>query len=304
MTAPQASRWEDLDRPPLRVQALRRVLVAPTGPLGRLDVVEQIGSTNAALALAGAQGEQEWPDWSVLVAEHQQAGRGRLGRGWDTPARSALTFSVLLRPREVPLAGWSWLPLLAGVAVVRALRTTAGVPAGLKWPNDVLVPADRATSTGQGSGVHGARKVAGILAEVVPGQEAAAVLGIGLNVTSSLAELPVGSATSLRLCGSASTDRDTLLRAVLRELVEQVGAWRDASGDAVGCGLAAAARELCLTLGLQVRVEMPGRPALLGTAEGIDDDGRLLVRTGDAELVPVAAGDVLHVRDAAAGQAQ
>ncbi len=292
MTAPQASRWEDLDRPPLRVQALRRALVAPAGPLGRLDVVEQIGSTNAALALASAQGEQEWPDWSVLVAEHQQAGRGRLGRVWDTPARSALTFSVLLRPREVPLAGWS------------SLRTTAGVPAGLKWPNDVLVPADRATSTGQGSGVHGARKVAGILAEVVPGQEASAVLGIGLNVTSTWAELPSGTATSLRLCGSASTDRDTLLRAVLRELVEQVGAWRAASGDAVGCGLAAAARELCLTLGLQVRVEMPGRPALLGTAEGIDDDGRLLVRTGDAELVPVAAGDVLHVRDAAAGQAQ
>ncbi len=302
MTAPQASRWEDLDRPPLRVEALRRVLVAPAGPLGRLEVVEQIGSTNADLALASVQGEQQWPDWSVLVAEHQQAGRGRLGRGWQTPARSSLTFSVLLRPREVPLARWSWLPLLAGVAVVRALRSTAGLPAGLKWPNDVLVPSGQGVASGPGSRVHGARKVAGILSEVVAGQ-GAAVLGIGLNVTSTLAELPGGTATSLRLCGSASTDRDTLLRAVLRELVQQVGAWRAADGDAVASGLAAATRELCLTLGMQVRVEMPGHAALLGTAEGIDDDGRLLVRVSSTELVPVAAGDVLHVRDRADGQA-
>ncbi len=288
MPSADGSPWGDLDRPPLRTAALRRALAGPTGPLSRLEVVAATASTNADLASA-ASDAAAWPHLSLLVAEHQQAGRGRLGRTWQTPPRAALTMSLLLRP-QAPRERWPWLPLLAGVAVVRVLREVAGVQAGLKWPNDVLLPARPGEEL---DGPHGAGKVAGLLAEV---SGDAVVVGIGLNVTTRAEELPPGG-TSLREAGAATTDRDTVLRAVARELGEAVLGWEAADGDAVACGLAAATRELCLTLGLPVRVERPGT-ALEGVAEGIDDEGRLLVRTPSGRTEAVAAGDVTHLRDA------
>lgn len=288
-----AGGWVDLDRPPLRADALRRVLVAPHGPLGRLEVVARTGSTNADLVAAAAD-EVGWPELSALVAEHQVGGRGRAGRSWTTGPRAALTVSVLLRPAAPP-ATWSWLPLLVGLGVVRALRDVAGVPAQLKWPNDVVVPGPDGDA---GAGVHGALKVAGVLAEVAG---PAVVVGVGLNVTQTRAELPVPTATSLRIAGAATTDRDTLLRAVLRSVAEQYGRWRDAGGDAIACGVADAVRETCLTLGRAVRVELPGGGSLVGTAEGLDDAGRLLLRTDAGTDHVVAAGDVQHLRDAAQG---
>lgn len=281
------SRFTDLDRPPLSETALRRALVdeaAGAGALARLDVVAEAGSTNADL-LARAGDPGGWPHRSLLVAEHQQAGRGRLDRTWVTPPRAALTLSLLLRP-SAPRGRWGWLPLLAGVAVVRALREGSGVDAGLKWPNDVLLPPRPGTDEGAG-------KVAGLLAQV---EGDVVVLGIGLNVTSTADELPPGG-TSLRLAGAATTDRDTVLRALVRELLRQLDAFESADGDAVTCGLAGAARELCVTLGQAVRVERPGG-ALLGDAEGLDDDGRLLVREPSGALTAVAAGDVVHLRAA------
>lgn len=281
------SRFTDLDRPPLSEPALRRALLdgaAGAAPLARLDVVATAGSTNADL-LARAGDRDGWPHRSLLVAEHQQAGRGRLDRTWVTPPRAALTLSLLLRPRA-PRERWGWLPLLAGVAVVRTLRDVTGVDAGLKWPNDVLLPPRPGTDEGAG-------KVAGLLAQV---DGDAVVLGIGLNVTSGADELPPGG-TSLRLAGAATTDRDTVLRALVRELARLLDAWDGAGGDAVACGLAGAARELCVTLGQPVRVVRPDGD-LLGDAEGLDDDGRLLVRERSGSLTAVAAGDVVHLRRA------
>lgn len=285
------SRFTDLDRPPLSEPALRRALVddaAGAGALARLEVVAEAGSTNADL-LAHAGDPDAWPHRSLLVAEHQQAGRGRLDRTWVTPPRAALTLSLLLRP-SAPRGRWGWLPLLAGVAVVRALREGSGVDAGLKWPNDVLLPPRPGVPEGEGDG---AGKVAGLLAQV---EGDAVVLGIGLNVTSTAEELPPGG-TSLRLAGAAGTDRDTVLRTLVRELLRQLDAFEAADGDAVASGLAGAARELCTTLGQTVRVERPGG-AVLGDAEGLDDDGRLLVREASGALTAVAAGDVVHLRAA------
>jgi BirA family biotin operon repressor/biotin-[acetyl-CoA-carboxylase] ligase len=173
--------------------------------------------------------------------------------------------------------------------VVRTLRSTAGLQAGLKWPNDVLVGP-----------MPGARKVAGILAEVATSRPPALVLGVGLNVTTTESDLPVPTATSLRIEGSATTDRDTLLRALLRELAAVLTRWQEAGGDVVGSGLAAEVREVCLTLGRPVRVELPGGQPLVGVAEELADDGRLVVRTPDG-AVPVPAGDVVHLRDGEAG---
>lgn len=278
MTSP----YRDLDRPPLREADLRRALVAPAGAADpglwrALRVVASTGSTNADLVAAARAGGSEG---SILVAEEQTAGRGRLARGWVAPARSGLTFSVLLRPQRVPPASRGWLPLLAGVAVAEALAGLApDLPVALKWPNDVLAGAEQ-------------RKLGGILVELVGD---AAVVGIGLNVTLRADELPVPTATSLALEG-AQVDRDSLLRAVLRRLASRYRTWLAAGGDPEPSGLRAGYVELCTTLGRTVRVHRPARPELLGTAAGIDAHGQLLVDTADQGRQIIGAGEVLHVR--------
>lgn len=248
-----------------------RSLVTDGGLWRDVTVVPQTGSTNADLLEAARAGAAEG---LVLVAEEQTAGRGRLGRTWSAPAGAALTFSVLLRPADVPPARLGWLPLLTGLAVVSAVREQTAVPASLKWPNDVLV---------------GERKLAGILAEA---QRDAVVVGVGLNVTLSPAELPVPTATSLLIEHAASTDRAALLAAILTELGRRYQAWR---ADPDAPGLRSDYLRWCATIGREVRAELPGGTALTGTAEDVDDAGRLVVRTAES-LVPVGAGDVLHVR--------
>jgi BirA family transcriptional regulator, biotin operon repressor / biotin---[acetyl-CoA-carboxylase] ligase len=264
-----AETW--VDRRPLDVTELRRQLVTAGGLWRDVTVVPQTGSTNADVLEEARAGADEG---LVLVAEEQTAGRGRLGRAWSAPPRAGLIFSVLLRPAAVPPARLGWLPLLTGVAVARAVRDQAGVPAGLKWPNDVLV---------------GERKLAGILAEA---HGDAVVVGVGLNITLSRPELPVPAATSLLIEDAASTDRAALLAAVLTGLARRYQAWRT---DPDGTELRADYLRWSATVGREVRVELPGGARLSGTAEDVDEVGRLVVRTPD-NLVRVGAGDVVHVR--------
>lgn len=267
----------DLARPALDADALRRALVVPAGPYAALDVVAALPSTNTALAAAARDGAA---DRTVLVAEHQSAGRGRAARSWIAPARSGLVLSVLLRPIEVPQARWGWLSLLAGVALCRTISTLGELPAVLKWPNDLLLGVGR-------------RKAAGILAEVVPGP--AVVLGIGLNVTLKADEIGVPEATSLAVEQAACTDRDTLLRALLNNLDRDVRAWCVHGGDPIAAGVREAYLQRCATLGRQVRVELPGQPVLTGTAVDVDIAGRLVVLS-DGRRRALAVGDVTHVR--------
>ena len=280
----------DVERPPLRVGLLRDRLVAPAGPYARLDVVADTGSTNQDLRLAGTAADRV-PDRTVLVAEHQTAGRGRAGRQWLAPPRSGLFFSVLLRPAGVPASRWGWLSLITGVALAAAVAEVTGVDARLKWPNDLLLGADQ-------------RKGAGILAEVAGGEAGpAVVVGIGLNVSLTEAELPVPRATSLQVEGAVDTNRDALLSAVLLELDRVERRWREAGGDVDASGLRERYRGLCATLHREVRVELPGGRPLLGTAVDVDAAGRLVVRPAggpdgepEGEPVAVSAGDVVHVR--------
>lgn len=132
---PRSDRWSDLGRPPLNSASLRRALVREGGLWSSLDVVPVIDSTNTDLAGRA----DRLPEGAVLVAEEQKAGRGRLDRTWSAPARSGLFFSVLLKPGEVPVHHWGWLPLLTGVAVATGLSRAAGVDTALKWPNDLLL---------------------------------------------------------------------------------------------------------------------------------------------------------------------
>ncbi|KUN84643.1 biotin--[acetyl-CoA-carboxylase] ligase [Streptomyces griseoruber] len=280
------SRWSDLDRPPLNATSLRRALVRDGGHGGLyrdLEVVQRTGSTNADLVARAVAGDAD--EGAVLVAEEQTSGRGRLDRRWTAPARSGLFLSVLLRPAEVPVARWGWLPLLTGVAVATGLARAAGVDTALKWPNDLLV-----TVGGE------ERKAGGILAERAG--EDGVVVGVGINVTLRADELPVPQAGSLALAGAVNTDRDPLLRAVLRSLEEWYGRWRAAGGDPAASGLQEAYAAGCATLGREVRAELPGDRSVVGEAVAVDGDGRLVIATRDGVQEPVGAGDVVHLRPA------
>ncbi len=245
--------WSDLDRPPLA--GVRGKPVRVHGGW-RVRVVASTASTIADVIAAARAGEA--PGY-VLVAEQQTAGRGRLDRSWISPARAGLTFSALLTA-----APSSWVPLLGGVAVAQAITDVCGLPATLKWPNDVLV---------------GEHKVAGVLAEVAAAPHGPrVVLGIGINVTTTREELPPDfRATSLRLAGAEVTDRLTLLRAILHELAQ--GATPNDY------------RSSCATLGREVAVHLPDGTVASGVAEQVDEGGRLVV-AGRA----YAAGDVVHLR--------
>jgi BirA family biotin operon repressor/biotin-[acetyl-CoA-carboxylase] ligase len=250
-------------RPPLEGTA--------TTPRWRVEVVEESPSTNAAVGDRFRSGEAEG---LVLAAEHQTAGRGRLGREWVTPARSSLTVSFLLVPGGAPAERWPWLPLLTGVAAADAVRRVTGVQVALKWPNDVL--ADD-------------HKLGGILLERVERDgAAAAVVGIGINCHQSQEELPVPEATSLAIVTGGPVDRSALLVALVEELEGRYDEW------ASGGNLRAAYLELCTTPGRQVRVAVPGGE-VVGEAVDVDEAGRLVVRTSGGEE-RLGAGDVVYVR--------
>jgi BirA family biotin operon repressor/biotin-[acetyl-CoA-carboxylase] ligase len=282
-----ASPFTDLDRPPLSPRGLSRALVTPGSLWSRIDVRAETGSTNADASAGARLGE---PEGLVVLAESQSAGPGRRRRPWASPPRAGLTLSVLVRPGAANAErGWAavgpgaygWLPLLAGVALLEAVQRVAEVEAALKWPNDLLV---------------GDAKCAGILAEIA-GE--AVVVGIGLNVTTRVGELPETTglpATSLKVAGATNTDRDPLLRALLRGFAGWYAGWREADGDAELCGLLPAYRRGCATIGRHVRVLRPGGDALTGEATSVDAGGQLVVRTADGGDHRVSAGDVLHVR--------
>lgn len=272
------SRYQDLDRPPLSEPSLRRGLAGAGAFYTELRVVAETGSTNSDLAVEARAGA---PEGLVEVAEYQRTGRGRLDRVWSAPPRSGLAFSVLLRP-GVAVARWSWLPLLAGVAASVALTRLSELPIRLKWPNDLIVTGT--DDHGNGS----LRKLGGILVERVGD---AAVVGIGVNVSVRPVEFPSPVATSLSVLGAATTDRDPLLRAMLREFAARYQAWREDGQDALRNDY----RSACATLGRTVRVELPGGAVLEGDAVDVDAAGRLVVWDGGAEQA-VAAGDVVHVR--------
>lgn len=260
---------------PVRRPSLDPAPLAALAPDLAVELFETATSTNAVAADRARDGAEEG---LVVVAEHQTAGRGRLDRAWETPARSSLTFSLLVRP-TVPPGDWPWLPLLTGYTVAKTLRAE-GYAVGVKWPNDVLA---------------GDRKLVGILVERVETPTGpAAVLGVGLNVSLTADELPVPTATSLALESGATPDRTHLLVELLRSLREAYDAWQAGGADGT-TRLRSSYAAACVTVGRDVRVDLPGGRVLTGRATGIDQAGRLVVLTGDGETV-VGAGDVVHVR--------
>lgn len=242
----------------------------------RVFCVEHSASTNAELASAARAGE---PAWTVLVADYQDAGRGRFERAWVAPPGTNVAISTLLRPVRSTF-DWGWLSLLVGLAVADGIRSLGGGDrVTLKWPNDVLIDG---------------RKVCGILSEMVHTDLGpAAICGWGINVSMDAAELPVPHATSLALAG-LPTDKSTLVAAMLNRLGELERRW-DAGEDLRPEYLAG-----CSTIGRDVRVHLdeqsPQGPSVTGRAVGVGPGGELLVDLGDGTPTPFAAGDVVHLR--------
>jgi BirA family biotin operon repressor/biotin-[acetyl-CoA-carboxylase] ligase len=260
-------------RAPLRPERIR------PDPSGGWQVrhIASAGSTNADLVAAAAAGA---PDRTVLVADLQTAGRGRLGRSWQTPAGAALTVSILLRPRSVPPSRRGWVGALLGLAALTAVRRRTGLPAELKWPNDLLI---------------GGRKVAGILAELTAA--GAMVVGLGLNVSLEQAELPRADATSLLLAGAQpeSLGREQLLAAVLDALGPLLDRWDAAGGDVDAAGLRAEYLAHCVTVGTAVTIQLPDGARLTGTATDVAPDGSIVIDSAGGPR-SFTAGDVVHLR--------
>ena len=268
---PSAS--SDPSRSPLDGPVLATALTGESALWRSLEVVPEIGSTNAALLAAAAE---DAPDGTVMVAEHQVTGRGRLDRAWTSPPGAGLTVSFLLRP-DVPGARRGWLPLLTGVALAEAVGEVPGVRSSLKWPNDLLAP--------------GGAKLAGILAEVGGGT---VVVGVGLNVSTRADELP-DTGTSLALVAGRPVDRAAVLLQFLRTFERRYLAWAQTLGDPVASGLARDYLAWCSTVGAEVVVTLPDGSSLEGVAASVDWDGRLVVRTAQG-TVELASGDVRHLR--------
>lgn len=244
------------------IEKLRDALVA-NGPYAQLSLVEDTGSTNADLLAA-----DDAPAWSVRLANHQSAGRGRLGRSWTAPAGSQLICSVLIKPADLAAVGT--IPLAVGLGLTDVVSGS-----GLKWPNDLQIKG---------------RKLCGILAEARFEPEPVIVIGFGLNVSLTREDLPVAHATSLLLEG-LPTNREDLAVAALQAVHRRLRQW--GAGDPT---LISDYRKVSASIGREVRVELPGQPDLFGTATNVLDDGRLRVRDAAGTVHDLAAGDVTHLR--------
>ncbi len=224
----------------------------------RVDV-ESCESTQALL-------DPSQPEGALVVADHQTAGRGRLGRNWEAPPAKALLFSILLKPpreRHPPE-----LSLVAGVAIADALEQTTELAVQVKWPNDVMLRR---------------RKVAGCLAEA---RDGAVVLGIGVNVNQSNDELPANAGSLFTLTGR-EWDRETILAGVLDDLTVRYGEWRDGGLDAIYEALGP--RDFLRGR----RVSVNGTS---GVASMINRQGRLEIAVGQGEVVTVESGEVTYER--------
>jgi BirA family biotin operon repressor/biotin-[acetyl-CoA-carboxylase] ligase len=248
----------------------------------RLEFLPETGSTNTDLLALAVKSPELWTDFSVLLTDNQTAGRGRLDREWIAKPGSALAVSVLLRPTTFGIEQFGWLPLLAGLAMQRAVASLIEeAEVSLKWPNDVLVNGE---------------KISGLLAEVLPDGKGV-VIGAGLNLTQTKEELPIETATSLKLHGVTGFSLDDVLVRYLASFRRLYEEFSDAKGNAEISLLKEGVLEASSTIGAKVLVMLPDGSEFSGTGAGLDSDGRLLVALSDpVEIRAVAAGDIKHLR--------
>ena len=263
--------------PPLLAETLQARLPAERRVGREIVVLAETGSTNDVAAQLGRAGVAEG---LVIFAERQTAGRGRLGRKWESAAHKGLWFSLLLRP-AFALADWSRLTTWAAVGIARGIEAALpGCKAEIKWPNDIYL---------------GGKKAVGILCESVAGPGGYAVVGIGVNVNQTRADFPeelLAKATSLREAAgeqAAPLDRHAVAAALLGGL--------DALYPALEADFApvvAEAQARSFLVGRRITVHAPLEPdkTYEATAEGLEPDGSLRVRCADGATRIVSGGEV------------
>lgn len=235
---------------------------------------DEVGSTNEALQEMARKGA---PAGTLLLANYQSQGKGRLNRRWDAPPGSSLLCSLLFRP-DWPAERAAWLIMSAGVSAAAAVRQVTGLEARLKWPNDLMIPVDGRWRKGGGLLVEGS---------FADDRLVEAILGTGINVniaSNDLLDTGV-PATSLQIASGRPISRLRLLVTYLAELERAYG-----SADA-GRSPQEAWNEHLITIGQEVRVSAADRPTLTGRAEGTDRWGRLLVRDKLGRVHAISAGD-------------
>ncbi len=246
----------------------------PIQVIGRdIHVFQETASTNDIAEKFARDGAREGV---VVFAESQTKGRGRLGRKWVSPGRKGLWFSLLLRP-ELPPQEITQLTVMSATALRRAIQKVTGLPAQIKWPNDILI---------------GGKKIAGILTELSAEVDRVrhVIIGMGVNVNFTADDFPAelrATATSLRVESGQEHSRAELATAILQELEADYTRIR-------GRKFAAVADEWerhCATLGRNVTVHIGDRK-IHGCAEALDDDGALLLRTEHGHLERIIGGDV------------
>jgi BirA family biotin operon repressor/biotin-[acetyl-CoA-carboxylase] ligase len=233
------------------------------------------GSTNDVAKQVAAQ---DAPEGTVVLADEQTCGRGRLGRRWSAPAGACLLCSILFRPHLLPTQA-VWLTMLSALAAADAVQQVAGLRVSLKWPNDLIVQSQPGRW----------KKLAGVLTETSTAGEriAFAVVGIGINVDIEPQALPhlAPDATSILAETGQHTNRARLLAALLAGVERRYEALQ--AGESPHREWAAR----LATLGRQVKATT-GKEDLVGLAEAVDEDGALLLRTLDGALHRLLAGDV------------
>jgi BirA family biotin operon repressor/biotin-[acetyl-CoA-carboxylase] ligase len=240
-----------------------------------IHLVQEIASTNTLGMEMAGQGS---PEGTVVIAETQTGGKGRRGRKWISP-KGNLYLSVILRP-DIPMHKAPLITLMGAVAAATTIRKVCGIPADIKWPNDILIAG---------------RKVSGLLTEMSAEQDRIRhiVLGIGIDVNMDPDVLPPdvrAHATTLATEAGKKIDRPAFLQQLLRELDHWYQAFLLNEQDVL-CEWKA----LNATIGNLVTVSGAGE-TLEGLAQGIDEDGRLIVMLGDGTQRTVAAGDVTIVK--------
>lgn len=261
-------------------------ILLPSKKLGEtLFVFDELGSTNT---LAMELAKKHAPSATAVLADKQTAGRGRLNRSWFSPAESNI-YGSLIFFQDRAYQNLGWIPLMAGLAIARALETETGIHIHLKWPNDLQIAE---------------RKVGGVLCESFSheGNNKCVIIGWGINVNISQPEFPQDlqhSATSLQIQCQRPLDRESLIVQIITSLEQ---GWEDLKiKGPQSCLLAY--RRRCTTIGQMIQIDFPDGSRLEGKAHSIGEQGQLRVLTSpsdqneqSAKMRDIHSGEILHLR--------
>lgn len=266
--------------PELSIEEIKSSLPASLKKIGsQILIFDSVISTNKVAAELAAK---DYPDGTVIISDSQTGGKGRLGRLWLSPPEKNIYMSIILRPMLLPKDA-TILTIMSSVACASAIRNLMSIPVSIKWPNDMLVSN---------------KKLGGILTEIKSDMDRIhyAVLGIGINVNMDISEMPdelKPIATSIKNETGEAWLRSQVAVSVLKELDK----WYDILSTIGKKPIIDEWLQLSSTIGQRVKITI-GDNIFTGIAEGIDEEGMLILKLPDNSFKKISAGDVIHLRPA------